>query len=145
MEPSKILGLIDRSQSCHCWTGKGFDKDGRASVRHNGRTKKVHIAVWEILKGPRTPGMILEHTCNHKWCLNVEHIEETTQHVNLLRHYRERRTHCLSGHVLSPDNIYQHPRRYKAHQKTNTLTCLTCRNLRRAEWRARVAATSAVS
>ena len=121
-----------------CWNWKGFlrpDGYGIISIRHFTRHHilvRVHRVSYELIKGRIPEGMILDHLCRNRLCVNPDHLEPVTNKENLLRGetvyaINARKTHCPWGHPLSGDNLAEDDlRKGKRH-------CKICRNAQRKE------------
>jgi hypothetical protein len=70
----------------------------------------AHRFVWEQIVGPIEKGMVLDHLCKNKRCVNPEHLEMVTQAMNAYRGGADggnaAKTHCPRGHEYSPENTY---------------------------------------
>jgi hypothetical protein len=65
-----------------CWTWRGvYEKSGY--VRFGGRP--AHRLVYEALVGPIPEGLVIDHVCHNKLCMNPEHLEAVTSMENLIR------------------------------------------------------------
>ena len=90
----------------------------------NYKRLAAHRWAWEKVNGPIPKGMVLDHTCHnkavmageckggtdcqHRACVNLDHLELVTQSENVKRgaHSMEARKACPSGHSFSdPNNI----------------------------------------
>lgn len=70
----------------------------------------AHRMFYEWFVGPIPKGLVLDHLCRVTNCVNPEHLEAVTQRENILRGIGEaakhaRKTHCIHGHLLSPENL----------------------------------------
>lgn len=111
--------LMDRSTpvpitGCLLWLGSttrlGY---GMMSVHSVNRT--VHRLAYELAKGPIPEGMVLDHLCRVRCCINPDHLEAVTQKENVMRGdcptaINARKTHCKRGHALDEVNTYYYPR-----------------------------------
>lgn len=102
---------IERSESgCWLWTGQvdaaGY---GRWGARTTG-SRLAHRRVYELVVGRIPVGLVLDHLCRVRHCVNPEHLEPVTQRENLRRGngwagLQARKTHCPSGHPYEGDNL----------------------------------------
>lgn len=69
-----------------------------------------HRIVYEALIGQIPSGMVLDHLCRVRNCVNPQHLEPVTNRANILRGNtpsaeNARKTHCQNGHLLAGDNL----------------------------------------
>lgn len=77
----------------------------------NGKKGYVHRQVYELANGEIPKGLVIDHLCHNKSCINVAHLEAVTQAENLLRSptastLNGQKTHCKSCHPFTGDNLY---------------------------------------
>lgn len=116
---------------CRVWTGyRTPDGYGRMTV--NGATQGAHRVAYELFVGAIPKGLVIDHLCRNRACVNPLHLEVVTNRENILRgegHAAQnaRKTHCIRGHDLTdPKNTYT----------WGTRECRLCARLRAAEWQA---------
>lgn len=117
---------------CHLWMGTLTER-GYGNYGH-GKTRRVHILVFEDVHGPVPEGLELDHLCRVRRCCNDAHVEPVTRSVNVQRGEgpallgaRRRavtntKTHCRGGHAFTPANTYvdrKERRRCRACARTN--------------------------
>ena len=98
---------------CWRWTGSinGGKNGGYGNFRVGGKVVKAHRYAWERLVGPIPEGMITDHLCLNRACVNPDHIEIVTRGENTRRSWvvpaakNARKTHCQNGHILSDENL----------------------------------------
>lgn len=100
-----------------CWFWLGMlGADGYGSVwiggtrANGGRLFRAHRASYEEFVGPIPEGMVLDHLCRQRSCINPDHLQPVTNKVNLLRGNtiaarNAAKTHCKNGHELIPENL----------------------------------------
>jgi hypothetical protein len=69
---------------CWRWTG-ATDSSGYGNVKVQGRVRKAHRVVYELLCGPLPAGMEGDHLCRERACVRPEHIEPVTHIENAQR------------------------------------------------------------
>jgi hypothetical protein len=99
-----------------CWLWKGPTREANGSIygraRWNGRMQQAHRVFYELANNPIPEGFQCDHLCGRTLCVNPDHIEVVTGRENTLRGngptaQNARKTHCLRGHLLEGENLYQ--------------------------------------
>lgn len=108
-----------------CWVFNGFvEKTGYTRMIIDGKRIQAHRHSWQVFNGKTIPkGLVIDHLCLRKNCLNPSHLEVVTPTENDRRarfHYPQQRTHCKKGHELVDPNI-------KYHKVSPTRTDRQCR------------------
>lgn len=134
------MAKVQKTETCWLWTA-GKIPDGYGSFW--GDAHKVVLAhrfAYEKLVGPIPDGLVLDHLCRNRACVNPDHLEPVTSRENTMRSpvapaaVESRQTHCLRGHALSGPNVYVNPNNRKRF-------CRTCKSMRsRAYYLAKQAA-----
>lgn len=103
----RLLGRIDKTDTCWLWQGTttplGY---GQATVQRKSRY--VHRLMYELLVGPIPPGLVIDHLCRVRNCVNPHHLEPVTQKVNTRRGLSsfDFATTCRKGHdVTAPGGL----------------------------------------
>jgi len=88
------------------------DGYGRMAIgpRVNSKQVQAHVLSYETNVGPVPDGMVLDHLCRNKACVNPSHLEAVTIRVNTLRGIgpsalNAKKTSCPVGHEYSGDNL----------------------------------------
>lgn len=96
--------VVDEN-GCWIWqrslrsTGYGNYSEGWNKI------KLAHRVIYGRFRGPIPEGLVLDHLCRVRSCVNPDHLEPVTQRENVMR---ARATHCKRGHDLSV-NRYVRP------------------------------------
>lgn len=93
------------SRGCLLWTA-AKSAGGYGAFKMNGRTYRAHRLAYEWLVGPIPDGLVLDHLCRVRHCVNPHHLEPVTNKVNALRGERSNRPRCPQGHAYSEANTY---------------------------------------
>ena len=111
-----------QANGCWLWTGQLGTRDGYGKFKPSpGQpTQMAHRWAYEAFTGPIPDGMQIDHACHskdaacpggpdcqHRRCVNPEHLEPVTASENTLRqrHYERTRTECPKGHPYEGDNL----------------------------------------
>ena len=121
----RVVTKIDFDTTSGCWQWLGaVDSVGYSSFRLTKTppvTKRAHRWLYELIVGPIPAGLVLDHLCRNKLCVNPDHLEPVTNAENLRRYpgypHNRRRTHCPQGHPYSGWNliIEQRPQGFGRH------------------------------
>lgn len=112
--------------SCVVWTGT-LDRYGYGVFRvGGGRVTGAHRAAWLARRGELADGLVLDHLCRNRACVNVEHMEAVSVQVNTIRGNGGKKpfprgTHCVNGHEYTPENS-----RWRQRRGYNIRECRTC-------------------
>lgn len=104
--------FAEPNSGCHIWMAR-LDRHGYGRLVVPGfKTVLAHRIAYEFECGEIPNGMVLDHLCRTRCCVNPRHLEVTTNRSNVLRGIapaakNARKTHCKRGHELSGDNLYR--------------------------------------
>ena len=87
-----------------CWIWKGaINRSGYGRLRADGVDTYAHRAALAIAGVKIPPGMVVDHLCYVRTCVNPAHLEVVTPGENTARAWL-RRTHCKHGHEFTAEN-----------------------------------------
>lgn len=96
---------IVQSDNCWLWTG-AVSVQGYGIFMSN---QMAHRYSYELFRETIPEGLVIDHLCRNKKCVNPDHLEPVTNKINILRGIapsanNARKTHCKQGHEFTPDN-----------------------------------------
>ena len=103
----RFFAKVEQRGECWVWTGaRQYSGYGRF-LGDDHRVTGAHQWSWRFFRGPVPAGLVLDHLCRNRSCVNPDHLEPVTQRINVRRH-TETITHCPRGHEYTPENTRQH-------------------------------------
>lgn len=104
------------TETCWRWTGSIDSTTGYGKFGYNRKTQPAHRFAYEHFRGTIPKGLVIDHVCRNRWCVNPAHLEPMTLMENLLKgdrshlSYNALKTHCPKGHPLSGVNLWVNKR-----------------------------------
>ncbi len=101
----------DNNELCWFWRG-AINADGYGHFRINKLDKKTmlkaHRVSYALMVEEPSLGMHLHHLCDHRDCVNPNHIEQLSprDHVDISTNMGNRREYCPNGHEMTDENTY---------------------------------------
>lgn len=139
---TQLERIVERfvEQPNGCWHHPSVPtKVGYAQTKFGwpiAKSTLIHRLSWMHFNGDIPEGMVLDHlchdtstcaggsTCEHRRCVNPEHLKLVSASENSKRTTRilALKTHCVNGHILDGNIMV-----YKSKQTTR-MACKTCHN-----------------
>ena len=82
-----VMIYVADDNGCHIWQ-RALNNRGYGVVWHDGKVRLAHRVAWYLAHGswPRA-GLVLDHICEVKACVNPEHLRELENWQNIRRRY----------------------------------------------------------
>lgn len=116
---------VDKTPETGCWHWTStITTEGYGQFWFNRRPRLAHRIAYEMMVGPIPEGLVIDHLCRVRHCVNPGHMEPVTQAENNARGLslsaaNARKTHCKHGHPFTLENTRFTP--------VGERVCLTCR------------------
>lgn len=104
-ERMDMWSIPEPNTGCLLWIG-ALDEDGYGVTKFKRKTKSAYRESYKLSKGEIPKGLVLDHLCRVRSCINPDHLEAVTNFENHRRGRWANQTHCKNGHLLAGDNIY---------------------------------------
>lgn len=111
---NRIVLYIDENENgCWLWSNS-LDNDGYGRITIDKKTYRAHRLIWELENGIIPKGLVIDHLCRIRNCVNPKHLRLVTLRQNALENSDSitaqnlRKKFCKKGHWY--DKIYTSPK-----------------------------------
>jgi hypothetical protein len=138
----RFLAKVNKTDNCWFWTGYKNPK-GYGKITVNYKPIMAHRYSYEYYIDSIPKGLVLDHLCENKDCVNPAHLEPVTNQENLIRgkvgqknaiHHKSK-THCKNGHEYTEENTKYIQR--KTGYIRLTRSCVKCYNLSQSKFKSK--------
>lgn len=123
----RFWAKVEKTDTCWLWTGC-LSGVGYGQIRIHTKCHLAHRYSFELHKHQIPAGLVLDHLCRNRRCVNPDHLEPVTRHENIRRGtawtVKRNRTCCPRGHEFTPEN--------SAINQKGVRRCRTC--IRRSQY-----------
>lgn len=113
-ERVRFESRVRHDVDCWPWTGSHLVSGYGKFLADNDQQVLAHRYAYELWVGEIPDGLVLDHLCRNRGCVNPSHLEPVTNEENLRRGAgfalrNGMRTACINGHEYQPENTYVDP------------------------------------
>ena len=98
---ARLMAMTYPEPNSGCWLCVASDSgNGYSKISVRGRLQYAHRVSWELHRGPIPSGMMIDHVCRTRCCVNPDHLRVVTPRQNATENNvgpaasRAARTHC---------------------------------------------------
>ena len=77
---ARFWAKVEKGPGCWEWTASKITGHGRMVI--DGATAYAHRISYELANGPIPDGLLIDHICHNKGCVNPDHLRLATQKQN---------------------------------------------------------------
>jgi HNH endonuclease len=104
----RFFNKVQKTDSCWLWTGS-IEANGYGRFRAPNKVS-AHRFSYETFVGHISSGLVIDHLCRVRNCVNPEHLEAVTHLENVRRGNsglnQKLKTHCPQNHEYNEVNTY---------------------------------------
>jgi len=128
----RMMKYIDVTEGCWLWMAA--TRNGYSTFSMGGKSRYVHRIMYEKFIDRLVDGMVIDHLCEVRNCVNPFHLEQVTSTENIKRSFDNRhstRFYCKRGHEWNDDNTrYYGKAEQKRCRKCNVIDVAIAREKR---------------
>lgn len=128
----RVYKKIQKTDYCWIWTGNISKTTGYGVIGGSGGmpVTGAHRAMIKLVGREIPHGMVVDHICRVRRCVNPNHLRIVTRAINNIENstsppaLNRIKTHCYKGHEFSSENIWVETRKDGRKQRR----CKKCRS-----------------
>ena len=111
-EHRRFWSKVEKTNDCWNWTASR-NTNGYGQFGLRGEVLLAHRLAYTTERGEVEPGLVMDHLCRNRVCVNPQHLEPVTQMVNVQRgelplvagRHNAIKTQCPRKHPLVSNNL----------------------------------------
>jgi hypothetical protein len=124
----RFWAKVEKTEGCWNWTA--VKRGGYGLFRFRDTKISAHRLTYELIKGAIPDGLVIDHLCRNRACVNPDHLEAVTNKTNILRGAglcaaNAVKDACPKGHPYTPANTYT---------RVGSRACRECHRIRTRLW-----------
>jgi hypothetical protein len=108
---------VFKTDTCWLWCG-ALGREGYGLFSNKKQHLRAHRIAYSLIKGPIAPGMVIDHLCRVRNCVNPDHLDQTDNVSNSSRQIRLLRSTCRYGHPYTKETT--------GYKKSGARVCKVC-------------------
>lgn len=111
IDTDRFMGKVRINESTECWEWTAYLADhGYGYFWMGGKNRRAHRVAYAARNGKIATGLVIDHLCRTRHCVNPDHLEAVSPGENIRRGETGLRnaakTHCPRGHEYNDENTY---------------------------------------
>ena len=111
---TRFWNKVNKTDSCWEWQAYK-NRKGYGEFSLNGKKQSAHRIAYILERGDIPNGLVIDHLCRNRGCVNPEHLEIVTAAENSRRGLIK--AYCKRGHLRTPENVKKNRNCKQCHNK----------------------------
>jgi hypothetical protein len=119
-DKKRFLSKVEKTDTCWNWGAyvapDGYGKFGVTTAPNTKKIMYAHRFGYELFKGKIPEGLVIDHLCRNRKCVNPKHLEAVDGYTNSIRG-----ANSLNKKSGLPVGVYPHGKKYRTYFSINGL------------------------